>query len=54
MKDPRMLALRERVEAVGDPALTDVERRWRCVTGRNGTKPGAAHNTAAARAIPSR
>ena len=23
--------LRKRIEAVGDPALTDVERRWRCV-----------------------
>ncbi len=31
MKDPRILALRSRIEAVGDPDLTDVERRWRCV-----------------------
>jgi 2-methylcitrate dehydratase PrpD len=31
MKDPRVLALRQRIEAVGDPALTDIERRWRCV-----------------------
>jgi 2-methylcitrate dehydratase PrpD len=31
MKDPRILALRKRVEAVGDPALTDAQRRWRCV-----------------------
>jgi 2-methylcitrate dehydratase PrpD len=31
MKDPRILALRQRIEAVGDPDLTDVERRWRCV-----------------------
>src|SRR6185295_4982881 len=31
MKDPRILALRARIEAVGDPALTYVERRWRCV-----------------------
>jgi 2-methylcitrate dehydratase PrpD len=31
MKDPKVLAVRKRVEAVGDPALTDVQRRWRCV-----------------------
>ena len=31
MKDRRILALRERIEAVGDASLTDVERRWRCV-----------------------
>jgi 2-methylcitrate dehydratase PrpD len=31
MRDPRILALRRRIEAVGDPALTDIERRWRCV-----------------------
>lgn len=31
MKDRKVLRLRERVQAVGDPALTDVERRWRCV-----------------------
>jgi 2-methylcitrate dehydratase PrpD len=31
MLDPRIVALRKRVEAVGDPALTDIERRWRCV-----------------------
>jgi 2-methylcitrate dehydratase PrpD len=31
MRDPRILALRKRIEAVGDPALTDPERRWRCV-----------------------
>jgi len=31
MKDPQVLKLRARVEAVGDPALTDVQRRWRCV-----------------------
>jgi 2-methylcitrate dehydratase PrpD len=31
MLDPRILALRKRIEAVGDPALTDIERRWRCV-----------------------
>ena len=31
MRDPRILALRKRIEAVGDPSLTDIERRWRCV-----------------------
>jgi 2-methylcitrate dehydratase PrpD len=31
MQDPRVLALRKRIRAVGDPALTDIERRWRCV-----------------------
>jgi 2-methylcitrate dehydratase PrpD len=31
MRDPRILALRKRIETVGDPALTDIERRWRCV-----------------------
>jgi 2-methylcitrate dehydratase PrpD len=31
MRDPRVLELRERIEAVGDPALTDDQRRWRCV-----------------------
>jgi 2-methylcitrate dehydratase PrpD len=31
MKDPRILALRQRIEAVGDPGLTDAQRRWRCV-----------------------
>ena len=31
MKDRRILALRERIAAVGDPDLTDVQRRWRCV-----------------------
>jgi 2-methylcitrate dehydratase PrpD len=30
MRDPRVLEVRRRIEAVGDPALTDVERRWRC------------------------
>jgi 2-methylcitrate dehydratase PrpD len=32
MKDRRILALRKRIEAIGDSALTDIERRWRCVT----------------------
>jgi 2-methylcitrate dehydratase PrpD len=31
MKDPRVLALRKRIKAVGDPKLTDAQRRWRCV-----------------------
>ena len=31
MKDRRILKLRERIEAVGDASLTDVQRRWRCV-----------------------
>ena len=31
MKDPRVLRVRERIEAIGDPDLTDIERRWRCV-----------------------
>jgi 2-methylcitrate dehydratase PrpD len=31
MRDPRVVKLRERIEAVGDPALTDDQRRWRCV-----------------------
>jgi len=31
MKDPRVLALRSRIEAVGDASLTDALRRWRCV-----------------------
>jgi 2-methylcitrate dehydratase PrpD len=31
MKDRRILKLRARVEAAGDAALTDVQRRWRCV-----------------------
>ena len=31
MKDPAVLALRQRIEAVGDASLTDARRRWRCV-----------------------
>lgn len=31
MKDPKVLALRKRMEVVGDPGLTDALRRWRCV-----------------------
>jgi 2-methylcitrate dehydratase PrpD len=31
VKDPRVRAVRRRIETVGDPALTDPLRRWRCV-----------------------
>jgi 2-methylcitrate dehydratase PrpD len=31
MKDRRVLQLRQRIKAVGDPDLTDALRRWRCV-----------------------
>ena len=31
MRDPRVLALRERIHTVGDANLTDALRRWRCV-----------------------
>jgi 2-methylcitrate dehydratase PrpD len=31
MTDPKVLKVRECIEAVGDPGLTDAERRWRCV-----------------------
>lgn len=31
MKDPKVLKVRAKVQAVGDAALTDVQRRWRCV-----------------------
>ena len=31
MKDRRILKLRQRIEAVGDASLTDLQRRWRCV-----------------------
>lgn len=31
LKDRRVLALRKRIKAVGDPALTDPQRRWRAV-----------------------
>jgi 2-methylcitrate dehydratase PrpD len=31
MKDPRVLALKRRVKAIGNPLLTDPLRRWRCV-----------------------
>lgn len=50
MRDPRVRALRKRVKAVGDPNLTDVLRRWRCVmeiTLKNGRK--ITHQTMAAK-----
>ncbi len=31
MRDPRVRAVRERVETIGDPSLTDTLRRWRAV-----------------------
>jgi 2-methylcitrate dehydratase PrpD len=31
MRDPTVLKVRECIEAVGDPGLTDADRRWRCV-----------------------
>ena len=31
MTDPAVLAVKERIDAVGDPGLTDAQRRWRCV-----------------------
>ncbi|MDB5809112.1 MAG: hypothetical protein JWN94_1234 [Betaproteobacteria bacterium] len=31
MQDAKVLAVRQRIEAVGDASLTDVQRRWRCV-----------------------
>ena len=31
MKDQKVRALRQRIETVGDPGLTDSLRRWRCV-----------------------
>jgi len=31
MKDRKIIDLRKRITAVGDPKLTDAQRRWRCV-----------------------
>jgi 2-methylcitrate dehydratase PrpD len=31
MRDPRVLDLRAKVEAIGDPGLTSAERGWRCI-----------------------
>jgi 2-methylcitrate dehydratase PrpD len=50
MRDPRVLRLRSRIEAIGDPSLTDAQRRWRCVmevTLTDGRK--LAHQTMAAK-----
>lgn len=50
MKDRKVLALRKRIEAVGDPRLTDAQRRWRAVieiTLKNGRK--LTHQTMAAK-----
>jgi 2-methylcitrate dehydratase PrpD len=50
MHDPRVRSLARRVEAVGDPALTDPLRRWRCVmelTLKDGRK--LTHQTMAAK-----
>ena len=30
VKDAKVVAMRRRIETVGDPALTDALRRWRC------------------------
>jgi 2-methylcitrate dehydratase PrpD len=30
MRSPRVVELRQRIHAVGDPTLTDPDRRWRC------------------------
>lgn len=41
MKNPKVLALRKLVQAVGDPAMTDVQRRWGCaieITLKDGRK----------------
>ena len=50
MRSPNVLALRRRVEAVGDPKLNDPQRRWRCVmeiTLKDGRR--LAHQTMAAK-----
>lgn len=50
MKDPKVLAVRKRVEAVGDAGLEDPLRRWRCVmeiTLKDGRK--LTHQTMAAK-----
>ncbi|MGZ9038545.1 MAG: MmgE/PrpD family protein [Burkholderiales bacterium] len=50
MRDARVLKLRKRIEARGDPSLTDPERRWRCamaVTLQDGRT--LAHKTMAAK-----
>jgi 2-methylcitrate dehydratase PrpD len=50
MQDPQVLAVRKRIKTVGDPALTDTLRRWRCVmeiTLKDGRK--LEHHTMAAK-----
>lgn len=50
MKDRKVLAVRKRIEAVGDPSLTDAQRRWRAVieiTLKGGRK--LTHQTMAAK-----
>ena len=50
MHDPKVIALRRRIETVGDAGLTDAQRRWRCVmeiTLKDGRK--LAHQTMAAK-----
>jgi len=50
MQDRRVLAVRKRIEAVGDPSLTDAQRRWRAVidiTLKDGRK--LTHQTMAAK-----
>jgi len=50
MRDPQVLKVRERIRAVGDPALVDPQRRWRCVmeiTLRDGRR--LQHQTMAAK-----
>ena len=50
MHDPKVLALRRRIETVGDASLTDAQRRWRCVmevTLKDGRK--LTHQTMAAK-----
>ncbi len=52
VKDRRVIALRSRIEAVGDPALTDPQRRWRAVidvTLKDGRE--LTHQTMAARGM---
>src|SRR3990172_5179939 len=50
MKDRKVRAVRKRIEAVGDPSLTDAQRRWRAVieiTLKDGRK--LTHQTMAAK-----
>jgi len=52
VKDRRVLAVRKRIEAIGDPQLTDPQRRWRAVidvTLKDGRK--LTHQTMAAKGM---